>query len=190
MKNFVAILVAMIISTTAASANEFETAMGAFLAENIAQWASDPVLVDAIKAQNTETAAYDQAMIDELDASWRAFALVPETPMIADVLTGPAAAFLRNRVAQADGAITEAFVVDARGLNVAASAVTSDFWQGDEAKYQQTFLIGPDAFHFGDIELDDSTGTVQGQISMTIVDSETGEPIGALTVGIDLTALL
>ncbi len=80
--------------------------------------------------------------------------------------------------------------MDARGLNVAASDVTSDYWQGDEAKFTQTYPMGGNAVHFGDVELDESTKEVQGQVSMSIVDQETGEVVGALTVGINLTALM
>ncbi len=40
--------------------------------------------------------------------------------------------------------MTEVFVMDARGLNVAASDVTSDYWQGDEEKFSETFPKGPE----------------------------------------------
>jgi hypothetical protein len=39
--------------------------------------------------------------------------------------------------------ITEMFVMDAKGLNVGQSDVTSDYWQGDEAKWQKTYGAGP-----------------------------------------------
>ena len=171
-------------------ANEMAATMQTYLETNIATWANDPVLVAAIRAQNAETAGYDQSRIDEMDQMWRGFAGSADADIIADVINNPAAEFLRVQVANSGGAITEAFVVDALGLNVAASAPTSDYWQGDEEKFTRTFTVGPGAVHFGEVELDDSTQEVQSQVSVTIIDTETGEPVGALTVGINVTALM
>jgi hypothetical protein len=181
---------AMMSAASTAVADQYESAMRAYLETNITQWASDPVLVAAIKKQNAETSGFDQAKIDYLDAKWRSGRFAEEEPLIVGVLSNEAADYLRAQVASSGGAITEAFVMDAQGLNVAASVPTSDYWQGDEAKFQQTFLIGANAVHFGDVELDESTGAVQGQISLTIVDRESGYVVGAMTVGVDLKALL
>ena len=79
--------------------------------------------------------------------------------------------------------------MDAKGLNVGQSAITSDFWQGDEAKFRDTYLVGADALHFSEIELDESTGRYQAQISFTVSDEATGESLGAVTVGVDAELL-
>jgi hypothetical protein len=68
--------------------------------------------------------------------------------------------------------------------------MTSDMWQGDEAKFTETYSVGAGAVHFSDVELDESTQRYQAQISLTIVDPASGEPIGAMTVGVDAEALL
>ncbi|WP_342071294.1 hypothetical protein [Yoonia algicola] len=171
-------------------ADDTQTAMQAFLTENIITWASDPTLVAAIEAQNLETARYDQAKIDELDQLWRAFYGIDDAEIIANVIRTPASDFLRSQVEASGGAITEAFIMDARGLNVAASIATSDYWQGDEAKFQQTFMVGTKAVHFSAVEIDESTKQAQAQVSMTIVNEGTGNAVGALTVGISLDALM
>jgi hypothetical protein len=129
-------------------------------------------------------------MIDTLDTQWRGEVGSSDTPTITPVLSGAAADFLRQQVEASEGRITEVFIMDARGLNVAASAVTSDYWQGDEAKFSETYGRGADAIHFGDIEFDESTETYQGQISITIMDPATGQAIGAMTVGVDAEALM
>ena len=84
---------------------------------------------------------------------------------------------------------TEIFAMDDKGLNVAQSDVTSDYWQGDEDKWQQTYLVGAGAVHISEVELDDSTQTYQSQVSVTVVDPETNAPIGAITFGINVDAL-
>jgi hypothetical protein len=90
---------------------------------------------------------------------------------------------------ESGGLFTEIFAMDAKGLNAAQSVVTSDYWQGDEAKFSESFGIGPDAVHLGEIEQDESTQTFQSQVSITITDPATGAPIGAITAGIDLASL-
>lgn len=188
MKRLVA--AALLASATTAHANDFAPAMQSYLDEEIRDWAMSGPIVRAINDQNAMTAGYDQAMIDQLDQRWRSEVGASDTPTITPVLNGDAAEFLRQQVEAAEGRITEVFIMDARGLNVASSAVTSDYWQGDEAKFSETYGRGSDAVHLGEIEFDDSTGTYQGQISLTIVDPDTGKPIGAMTVGVDAETLM
>jgi hypothetical protein len=174
----------------AAQANDYAPAMQAFLDSQVRPWAEDPVIVSAIAAQNTRTGGLSQSEIDALDQAWRAEVGAAASPTIDPVMQSAAADFLRARVAESGGMITEIFAVDARGLNVAASDVTSDFWQGDEEKYSETYPVGADAVHFGEVEFDESTQTYQGQISLTITDPATGEAIGAMTVGVNAEALM
>jgi len=173
---------------TSATANEFRPAMESYLNAEIVTWLSDPVLIQAVKDQNARTQKYGQGEIDELDRTWRAEVGNDDSQMIAGVLESTAADFLRERLDSAGGMITEIFAMDARGLNVAASSVTSDYWQGDEAKFQQTFPQGADAVHFGDVEFDESSQTYQAQVSTVIVDPESNTPIGAITIGLNADA--
>ncbi len=173
-----------------AMASDYQAAMQSYLDNNIRGWAQSPVLLEAIATQNGETQALDQAAVDALDLKWRAEVGAPATPTIDDVLQNAAADFLRAQINESGGRITEVFIMDAQGLNVAASGITSDMWQGDEAKFQQTYSVGADASHFGDVELDESSRRYQAQISLTIVDAASGAAIGAMTVGIDAEALM
>ena len=182
--------IALTILAASAHADEFTPALQGYLESQVANWAHDEAIVSAINAQNERTAGYDQAMIDQLDTTWRAEVGASETPTISPVLNNSTADFLRSQVEASGGMITEVFIMDMHGLNVAASDVTSDYWQGDEAKFSETYGRGADASHIGDVEFDESTQTYQGQISLTIIDPATGQPIGAMTVGVDAEALL
>ena len=71
-----------------------------------------------------------------------------------------------------------------RGLAIAVSPKTSDLWQGDEAKWQETYPKGSNGFHSGRVKLDKSTNKWESQISRTVAID--GELVGALTVGIDV----
>ena len=79
--------------------------------------------------------------------------------------------------------------MDNKGLNVGQSDVTSDYWQGDEAKWKKTFLVGPDAVFIDKVEEDESTQQFQSQVSLSIVDPTTKNVIGAVTIGIDVEVL-
>lgn len=171
------------------AADEFTPALDAYRTDHIAAWASDPALVAAIVAQNGVTAGYDQAKIDTLDQQWAAELGAADSALVGGVLNNPAAEFLRARVAESGGAITEAFITDAKGLNVAATDPTSDYWQGDEDKFTKTYPA-PDGAHISDVELDESTQRYQGQISVTVVDPASGQAVGMLTVGVDADSLM
>jgi len=173
-----------------AQAGEFDAAMQTYLESEIMSWASDPVLIEAIRAQNEMTAGYSAADIEAADQRWRAEVGTSDTPTITPVVDNAAADFLRARLNEAGGTITEVFIMDAQGLNVAATGATSDYWQGDEAKFSETYAVGPGAVHMGDIEFDESSQRYQGQVSITIVDPDTQTPLGAMTVGLDAESLL
>lgn len=175
---------------TPAFANDAKQALQSYLDHQLIAWAQNPDVVAAIRAQNKTTAGYDDAMINTLDKQWRASADTGKAPVIESVLHNQVADFLREQVNNSSGIITEAFVMDAVGLNVAASAITSDYWQGDEAKFLETFAIGPKATHFSDVEEDASTKTFQAQVSFTVSDPDTGVPIGAITVGVNAMELM
>lgn len=180
---------ALAMAASQASAMDVSAAMQAYLDDHISAWASDPVLTDAIAAQNMTTAGFDAATINDMDMAWRAEVGAAATPTIDAVLDHPASDFLRAQVAASGGVITEVFVMDSVGLNVASSGVTSDYWQGDEAKFTETYGVGPDAVHFSDIEFDESSQSYQAQISIPLTDAS-GAVIGAMTVGVDAESLM
>jgi len=168
---------------------EFAAPLTALAQGALAELAAEPVLVEAVMAQNATTAAYDQAEIDALDLQWRAEVDAASRPLIEAVLANAASRRLAELAEASAGQFTEIFATDARGLNVAQSSITSDYWQGDEEKFTETFPKGADAVFLSEVEEDESTQTFQSQVSLVIVDPATGAPIGTLTVGVDLATL-
>lgn len=175
---------------TASVASEYDAAMKDYLDGSIRTWANDPILVGAINAANADRAGFDQAKIDSLDTAWRAEVGQTDTPTINPIIANAAADFLRAQIDASGGKITEVFITDNVGLNVAVSAPTSDMWQGDEEKFTSVFPAGPDAVLFGEIELDESTQTYQGQISIPVTDPATSQVIGTMTIGVNAEALM
>ena len=172
----------------AAQDNEFTPQLTGMANGILREYAQNELIVAAIRAQNAITSGYDQAKIDQLDGQWRAEVGGASKPLIDATLRSDASKWLARTQRDGAGHFTEIFVMDAKGLNVAQSTVTSDYWQGDEDKFTMSFSAGAQAVHLGEIELDESTQTFQSQVSITVVDPLTGEPIGALTAGVDLSS--
>jgi len=158
------------------------------IAQNeLQEWITDPVFVYAIREQNEINKSLNERRIARLDRAWRAEN--GKGPMIYDLLDRQASVILRDRRELSNGVITEIILMDRFGMNVAISDPTSDFYQGDEAKYIDTYLVGPGAVHVSEVEFDESTGLDQTQVSMTVTDPDTGAPIGAVTFGVNLNVL-
>lgn len=172
-----------------AFASEFEPALRELAEKQVIQLANNPAIVAAIQARNTETGGMSEEAIIALDKKWRAEVGASDTPTISPVLGGDVAEILRSIRDESEGLFTEIFVMDMVGLNVAASDTTSDYWQGDEAKWQQTYGTGGGAVHISEVELDESTQSYQSQISVAIMDPETNAPIGAATFGVNVEFL-
>lgn len=158
--------------------------------EQLTKWLKEPVVVLAIRDQNTAHAGVTQPMIDQMDLTWRAEVDSGAHKMIAEMLSRPLSETLLKYQEASGGIVTEVFVMDNKGLNVGQSVVTSDLWQGDEAKFQETFERPEADLHISEVEFDDSTGFYQVQVSLTISDPVTDDAIGAVTFGVNIQSLL
>jgi hypothetical protein len=156
--------------------------------EKIHDFLDAPIVWKSIVARNKQTADLTAEEIDALDKQWRAEREVDEQPIVASVLTSPLSSYLTRVQAGNLGLFSEIFVMDSVGLNVGQSATTSDYWQGDEAKFQKTFPVGPDAVFIDEAEFNEDTGTWRAQVNLTLTDTD-GKSIGAATVEINLTEL-
>lgn len=178
----------LIVAASLAQAVEAPPAMRAFVEADIMSWAQSAQVIDAVNSQNTEATGSFEAQIIEWDTQWRAEVGLSDQPLIADVMGRDLSSFLSQQVDASEGRITEIFVMDAIGLNVAASDITSDYWQGDEAKHSKSYGAGPNAVFVDAIEFDESAQSYQGQVSISLTDPATGEVVGAMTIGLNAEA--
>lgn len=146
-------------------------------------------VTDAIIAQNARHAGLSQSRIDNLDKQWRAETASGGGKLVDAVLSNKLSGYLSGVQADSQGLFSEIFVMDNRGLNVGQSGLTTDYWQGDEAKWQETYGKGADAMLIDDVEFDESSQTFQSQLSLPVVDPNSGEVIGAITVGVNMDLL-
>ena len=97
--------------------------------------------------------------------------------------------FLNRKKLTADGLYTAILVMDDKGLLVGSSDITPDYWQGDEAKWQKTYMVGPGAIHIGDVVTENAAAKFQTEVSLPVVDPVTRKAIGAVTLGVNVAKL-
>ncbi|MCI4662014.1 MAG: hypothetical protein MRY63_09375 [Neomegalonema sp.] len=153
------------------------------------EFLDNPIVAVAITEQNARYGSLTSERILALDNQWRAEREAADQPLIAPTLANPLSSYLTRRQVQTAGLVIEVFAVDHNGLNAGQSAVTSDYWQGDEAKFQKTFPMGASAVFVDEAEANDALGIRIAQVSLTIADPRTGDPIGAATFDVNLTEL-
>ena len=183
-----AFVIALLFAGSAGAQQDIRiTAVADYIEANVRPWLTEPAIVNAVIAQNAAHSRLNQAEIQDLDARWRAELSSGKRPLIDATLSNPLSLYLKGRQRAAEGLITEIFVMDNRGLNVGQSDITSDYWQGDEAKWLKSFGAG--LVHIEEAARDESTQLMQSQASLPIRDPDSGEIIGAITVGVNLDAL-
>ncbi|MCO5731892.1 hypothetical protein [Rhizobium sp. SSA_523] len=159
------------------------------LVKNIQSFIGSDIVRLSVEAQNTRLKDLKQEEIDQLDKQWRAERESADKPLIAATLSSPLSVYLSRIQGRSLGLYAEIFVMDRNGLNVGQSSVTSDFWQGDEDKFQKTFDVSGDAMFIDEPEWDKDARIWRGQVSFTVVDPQTKAAIGAVTVELNLTEL-
>jgi len=189
MRNLLSVVaVAAALLSTPALSNEYTDQLTQLAKSKLQEIAGNADLKKAIMDQNAKSSSYDQGKIDALDKQWRAEVDANDKPMISGVLANATSAYLKKVQEGSEGLYTEIFAMDAKGLNVGQSSVTSDYWQGDESKWQKTYSVGADALHISEVEEDESTQTFQSQVSIPVLGKD-GKPIGAITFGVNVEML-
>jgi hypothetical protein len=138
--------------------------------------ASNPVLINAVKAQNAALPPELAAMTQD---KWKTASVLD--PVIRKLSKNEAAEYLR---ANKDAAVSEAFVSDAEGFKVGFLGKTSAWCHKGKPKHDLP-MSGKN--WQGEIEVDASSGVQQVQISVPVLDG--GKPIGSLVVGLAISRL-
>ena len=181
-KAIVFILFGMLVMTHAwmVSAGEKAPQKVVDLAQSeLAKVGTDPVIVAAVKAENGKGKSLDQ--IKAKDKEWKATAGVAD--YMKAIMESECGNHLK-KIQDGKAYYAEIFVMDNQGANVAMTDKTSDYWQGDEAKFKKSFKGGAGAVFIDEVEFDDSAQAYLVQISVPVKDG--GKVIGAITFGIDV----
>lgn len=145
----------------------------------LVKFGADPIIVGAVKAENVKGKTLDQ--IKDLDKKWMAAAGIVD--YMKALMDNECGKYLRKIQASAPY-YAEIFVMDNQGANVAMSDKTSDYWQGDEAKFVKSYNGGRGAVYIDDVKFDNSTQAYLVQVSVPVKDGD--KAIGAITFGINV----
>jgi hypothetical protein len=131
-------------------------------------------------AQDASKDAFDQAKTDRLDQEWQKEHRPPAS--LAGLLTTGASRFVAD-VVKHDPLYREILVTDRHGRLVAASQVTTDYFQGDEGWWTQALDDGRRGRIFvSDVRRDESAGVYAFDIAVPIVSLDNDDIVGVMKV--------
>ena len=130
----------------------------------------------------------DAERVKRLDREWQATRKVPAD--LASTMTSEAAALLRDTTRN-DPIYREILLTDRSGRLVAASNVTTDYYQGDEAWWREAFNDGEQGrVSITDVRWDESAHVLALDIAVPVPDVSSERPAGVLMVVADVREML
>ena len=175
-----------LLASSSALAGGHEAKIQNYIDKNIRGWLGSAEIINAVDQQNIDNKGLTDADISVLDGRWRTERLRDSGSLISSKMDNDLSTFLRGIKAASGGVVTEIFVMDNHGLNVGQTNGTGDYMQGDEAKWQKTYLVGENAVFIDEVEEDGGVNVSQTSLS---VARGNGYVLGAVTVGINVDAL-
>jgi len=142
-------------------------------------WGKHPDIIAAVRQHNAKNISLSE--IKELDEKWRATSGLADFMM--PYFDNPGVAALSELESDADY-VLESFIMGNQGGVVSATNKTSDYWQGDEAKFTESYAAGKGQLHLGDVEFDDSAQAYLVQVSVPVISGD--QAIGAITIGVNI----
>lgn len=124
----------------------------------------------------------DAEEVRTLDRRWTSERVVPSIPILAGVMTNPAARFLAS-IVEHDRIYREIMLTDRFGRLVAASNRTSDYYQADEEWWKAAFDDGVRGrVNVSDVVWDESARVFAIDIAVPVTDPPTGALVGILKI--------
>lgn len=144
-------------------------------------------LLPALDKANAAQSGYTDKQIAVLDRQWVQEAMAGKGPLIQAVEEQSVSAQLRGLQEKFSGLFSEAFLVSLKGLNLAESAPTSDYYQADEAFFAEA-VARPDELYIGAIEYDHSSARFQVKVSWAV--RRGNDVLGVMAVGLNIEEAL
>ncbi len=154
--------------------------------ELLVKLAEHPAVIEAVRTANKEQSKLSQASIDKLDKEWKESR--GPSDLVKRLMTNQCARVLAEFQDSQSG-FPEIFVTDKRGLIVATTNMTSDYYQADEPWWSEAWNEGRGKAYYGRIEYDDSAGHEAISLYAPVKDPETGELIGIIKAVCDIRAI-
>ncbi len=139
--------------------------------------AAHPTIVSAVKEQNAKDISLDD--IKAIDKDW---ITGMQNKLATKLQNNSTGTYLQYKIVLNNHIYTEAFLCDNKGAVVGEYPKTSDYWQGDEAKFTECYNMGSGKIFIGQLAFDESTQAYSVQISVPVKDD--GKTIGVLVMGV------
>jgi hypothetical protein len=165
------------------TAEERHAKMQKLVIEKLLPLCTNPVFVKEVVAQNNKKVTLDE--IKKIDEQWQK--AESELPIQKEKLTNTCAKEIIGLVKDLK-VVGETFVMDNQGANVGQNALTSDYWQGDEPKWKNSYKDGKGGVDIAEPKFDKSSNTVEQKVSLPVID-EKGNVVGAVSWGINIDKL-
>ncbi len=142
----------------------------------ILKLANSPVIINSVREQNEKDIPLKE--IKAIDREW----IAGEQNEFAKSLQENAVGKYLREIVEESILYVEAFLCDKKGAIVGLFPITTDYWQGDENKFIESYGNGKGRIIFNPLSFDESTKTYSIQISIPVNDWN--NTIGVLIVGI------
>lgn len=142
------------------------------------QLASRPDVISAVLQSNQQNTPVETIL--KIDREWSNYSINhPYKEKMYSTSTGK---IIRQFVEHEESSFSEILLTDNQGANVAAWPITTDYWQGDEAKWHRSFNNGNGEDYIGNVEFDESSQSKAIQVSIPVVHE-------SMTIGVLIGAI-
>jgi hypothetical protein len=160
-----------------------------YLVTEVASIALAPALRDAVSVadrsyQNTSAAGTDDRM-DALETKW---ATPAADPLVKEILTSPAAGYLRA-YREVDPRLLRIWVTDDAGAIVAATDKPQHYYQAKQDYWQAVYAQGRGSNSVSNVLYDERNRANYISIGMPIFDESTGRVLGVVNAWVDVSGL-
>lgn len=179
---FVMVGLLLVAAAAPAAALEITPAVQAEIDKQIAlvaEWAADPIVVAAVKEQNTK------GPIAGMDnAKWKATRR--SDPAVQALVNNPAGKLLKQKIQASGGGLDKAFVSAAQGEKVAFAEKTISYVHKGQEKFDAPMSTGK-PWHMQKPWFDESLQGYAIQVAVPVLDG--GKPIGVIVASVPLAHL-
>jgi hypothetical protein len=149
------------------------------LKQSLGKWASDPVIVHAVKEQNAK------GPIPGMDnAKWKT--IRRSDPIVQGLIHNPAGEFLKKMVDASGGTLDKAFLCGVQGEKVAFAEKTISYLHKGQEKFDVPMATGK-PWQMTKQWFDESLQAYALQVAVPVMDG--GKPIGVLVASVPVSHL-
>ncbi|MCA9406816.1 MAG: hypothetical protein KC684_09770, partial [Candidatus Omnitrophica bacterium] len=156
-----------------------------YLKEEIAK---NPLIIRCLEDSNEKNRNISLKEIREKDRQW--LSLKEYSQEYNTFVNQRCSNFLKDFQQKNDHDVyVEIFITDLKGLNVAMTNKTTDYYQADEEWWVKVFSGGKGYSYYGDIEIDESALSHSISLYLPIKNTEQDALVGVMKVVLDIVAI-